>query len=428
MDQFITMSQQELKKYDIIKKTINNELNGTQAAKLLNLSTRQVRRLKGQVKEKGPTGLVHGLRGRRGNRGIPNKEKQKIISLLNRHYADFGPTLAAEKLLERHKIQRDEGTIRAIMIEEGLWQPRQKKKDKHRSWRQRRASYGEMIQYDGSYEHWFEDRGPYCCLLASVDDATGRVWAQFDEHEGIIPTFNFWKGYIKRFGKPFSVYCDKFSTYSMNHRLAKENPDTLTQFERAMEKDLMIEVIRAHSAQAKGRVEKLFQTLQDRLIKELRLRNISSVAEANRFLEAEYLPFFNVKFMVEPRSDSNLHKRLNQKERQSLDAIFSRQDERVVRNDFTISHKKHYYQLLKDQPVTIRKQDRITVEERLDGTIKFRLRGKYLNYKLLPERPRKMNKRSDWVIAKTVPKPAPDHPWRKAAEIEYLKKLTKVSR
>ena len=285
MDKYITMSQKEIKKYDIIKKLINKELNGSEAAKLLNLTTRHIRRLKKKVKQNGIKGLIHGNRGKSDNRGIPNKEKQKIIDLLHKHYYDFGPTLAAEKLAERHHIQRDKGTVRIIMVNEGLWKPKNKKKDEHRKWRQRKASYGEMIQYDGSYEYWLENRGGESCLLASVDDATGRVWAKFDEHEGVEPTFNFWREYIERNGKPYSIYVDKFSTYSINHKLAKENSDTLTQFERAMEKGLNTEIIHAQSAQAKGGVEKLFKTLQDRLIKELRLNNISTIEKANRFLE-----------------------------------------------------------------------------------------------------------------------------------------------
>ena len=217
----------------------------------------------------------------------------------------------------------------------------------------------------------------------------------------------------------------------MNHKLAKENPDTLTQFERAM-KELNVDIIHAHSPQAKGRVEKLFKTLQDRLIKELRLHNISTIKEANEFLEKKFLPKFNAKFMVEARSKTNLHKKLNEQEKKKLDSIFSRQDEKVVMNDFTISYKKNYYQLGKDQPVTICKRDIITVEERMDQSIHLRLRGKYLNYQPLPERPKKMNSGKNnlrWVIPKTTAYiPPANHPWRQAAQMEYLKKLTKVSK
>lgn len=430
MANYITMSQKEVKKYDIIKKLINKEFNGSEAANLLNLTVRHIRRLKKKVNQNGIKGLIHGNRGRIGNRQIPNKERRKIINLLHEHYHDFGPTLAAEKLDERHGIKRDKGTIRSIMLNENLWQPRRKKKEVHREWRQRKASEGEMIQYDGSYEHWFEDRGEEICLLASIDDANSRVWAKFDNHEGVEPTFKFWREYVERFGKPYSIYVDKFSTYSMNHKLAKENPDTLTQFERAMEKGLGIEIIHAHSSQAKGRVEKLFKTLQDRLIKELRLNNISTIDAANRFLEEEFLPKLNARFMVEPRTKADLHKELAEKEKSKLDSIFSRQYERVVKNDFTISHKKNCYQLDNIQPATICKRDTVTVEERMDQTIHFRLRDKYLNCKLLPEKPKKISvTKTQWVIAASSSyKPPADHPWRQIARAEYLKKLAEVPR
>ncbi|MDO8592392.1 MAG: ISNCY family transposase [bacterium] len=427
----ITMSLPEVKKYDIIKQVINKELNGSQAAGLLNLTTRQIRRLKKKVDKRGIKALIHGNRGKPGNRRLPAKERKRIAGLIKQKYPDFGPTLAAEKLTELDKIERSRGAVRSIMIAEKIWQPKSKKKETHREWRQRKASKGELIQYDGSYEHWFEDRGGEICLLASIDDANSEVRARFDEHEGVEPTFSFWRDYIERFGKPNAIYVDKFSTYSMNHKLAKENPDTLTQFERAMT-ELNVGIIHAHSPQAKGRVEKLFGTLQDRLIKELRLAGISTIKEANEFLERVFLPKFNARFMVEPRSRANLHKKLNEQEKKKLDSIFSRQYRKVVMNDFTVSHKKHCYQLEKIQPVTICKQDRVTVEERLDRTIQFRLRGKYLNYRLLPEKPKKISDAKNslqWVIPKsTAHIPPVNHPWRQTANLEYLKKLTKVSK
>jgi transposase len=426
------MSLPEVKKYDIIKKVISKELNGSEAAGLLDLTSRHIRRLKKRVDQDGIKGLIHGNRGKPGNRRLPDQEKKRIAGLIKQKYLDFGPTLATEKLTELDKIDCSRGAVRSIMIAEEIWQPRRKKKEIHREWRQRKACKGEMIQYDGSYEHWFEDRdgSGEVCLLASIDDADSEVWARFDGHEGVEPTFGFWKGYIERSGKPNSIYVDKFSTYSINHKLAKENPDTLTQFERAM-RELSIDVIHAHSPQAKGRVEKLFKTLQDRLIKELRLNNISTIKEANEFLEKEFLPKFNAKFMVEARTKVNLHKKLNEQEKSRLNSIFSRQYKRVVRNDFTIGHKKHCYQLEKIQPATICKQDIVTVEERMDKSIRFRLRGKYLNYKLLPEKPKKINGQKnnlEWVIPKTTAHlPPANHPWRQAARIGYLKKLTKVS-
>lgn len=425
-DEYITMSQKEIKCYDIIKKLINKEINGSEASNILKMTKRHIRRIKKRVKEEGIKGLIHKNRGKQSNRKMPEEEAGKIAELIRTFYQGFSPTFATEKLEEKHNIKRDPKTTRSIMIANNLWKPKQKKKEKHREWRQRKASCGEMIQYDGSYEYWFEERGKKQCLLASIDDATSVVNAIFDEHEGVFPTFNFWREYIREKGKPYSIYVDKFSTYSMNHKLAKENCDTLTQFQRAME-ELNIEVITAHSSQAKGRVERLFKTLQDRLIKELRLNSISTIKEANEFLKQEFLPKFNAKFSVEARTKANLHKKLTGEEESKIDAIFSRQNKRTVRSDFTISHKNNWYQLKKDQPATIQKRDAIIVEERMDNAIKLRLRGKYLNYEILPERPKKATKDKMWVIARTKShKPPKDHPWRKRILFKKQKAYLKL--
>lgn len=306
MDKHIIMSQKGANRYDIIQKTIKKEIKNSQASEILNLTPRHIRRLKQKVKNKGLEGLIHANRGKPSKKKLPDDEKEKLIKLLHKHYHDFGPTFAAEKLNEDHNITRDPKTIRSIMITEHLWKPRKKQKQEYRSWRQCRQSFGELQQYDGSYEYWFEDRGKKCCLLASIDDATGKItFAKFDEHEGVEPTFAFWQEYIEKHGKPLAIYVDKFSTYSMNHKLAKENPDTLTQFQRAMQQ-LGIEVIIANSSQAKGRVERLFKTLQDRLIKELRLNNISNISDANEFLEKIFIPKFNARFSVIPKLVRNV--------------------------------------------------------------------------------------------------------------------------
>jgi hypothetical protein len=412
--EYLTMTSKEINRYVIIKKLINKEINGTHASELLKLSIRHIRRLRGKIKEQGIKALIHGNRGKHSNRRIPEQEKEKIIKLLYKRYSDFKPGFASEKLSEKHNIQRDPKTIRQIMIDEELWKPKIKKKKEYRSWRQRKACYGEMEQFDGSYEYWFEDRGPYCCLLASIDDATGiPTKAEFAPHEGVFPVFNFWKEYLKEHGKPYSIYLDKFSTYKMSQRVAQENHDTLTQFQRAMN-ELHIEPITAHSCQAKGRIERLFNTFQDRLIKEMRLANISTTEQGNKFLREVFLPKYRTKYSVEPRSSANLHKALCQKEKVQLDSIFSRQYTRVIKNDFTISFNKQWHQLLRDQPVTICKQDTIIVEEHLDNSIKFRLRGKYLNYKIIAERPKKI-KDIPWIIAakKPVYIPPANHPWRR---------------
>lgn len=430
MTLLFTMSSKELDRLSIIKKLVKGEINGTEAAAMLHLSIRQIRRVKSDLIKCGPSSLAHGLRGKPGNRGLPEPEKEKIKELLNKHYADFKPGFAAEKLAQRHKIIRDPKTVRKIMIEEGLWSPRRKKRaSKHRSWRQRRSCFGEMVQFDGSYHDWFEGRLPECCLLGAIDDATGRITKlKFADHEGVFPVFAFWHEYLRKIGRPVSIYLDKFSTYKQNQPTAKENHELKTQFGRAME-ELMTELIFAHSPQAKGRIERVFETLQDRLVKELRLAGISDVNEANRYLEEKFVPEFNARFAVSALKKADMHRRLSVRESKKLDSIFSKQSRRTVQNDFTFSFQNQWHQLTEDQPATVCRKDVVIVEEHLNHDIKVRLRGKYLNYIILPGRPKNSFK-SPWILPKTDGrhighKPPSNHPWRKSY-FQAAKQNTKV--
>lgn len=407
------MTIKEIDRHSIIKKLLGKEINGTLAAKLLKLSVRQTKRLKAKVKQFGARAIIHASRGKPSNRRMPEVERKKIADIIKKSYPDFKPTFASEKLSQNHNIKRDPKTIRKIMIDENLWQPRKKKQSEYHSWRKRKSCYGQMLQFDGSYHRWVEDRGPEWCLLAAIDDATGiPVKAKFDFNEGVFPVFKFWKEYVKQHGKPHSIYLDKFSTYKMNQRVAIENHETQTQFQRAMSQ-LGIEPITAHSPQAKGRIERMFNTFQDRLVKELRLKRISIMEEANNFLEEEFLPDYKTKYAVEPELKTNLHQPLNQKEKNKLNSIFSKQSARLVKNDFTVSFNGQWHQLEKQQSATVRKQDTILVEEWLDDSIHFSIRGKYLNSKIITERPQKI-KETNWVIAakKRTYIPAANHPWR----------------
>lgn len=414
--QLLAMSKQDLDRHDVLQRLIRKEIRRSHAAKLLKLTVRHITRLKQAVVTFGAAALIHKQRGKPSHHQLPPQERAKIVDLLREKYHDFGPTFAAEKLHELHHISHDPKTIRAIQIQAGLWEPRRSKtKDGHRAWRQRRSAFGEMIQFDGSYHNWFEGRGGIdaACLLASIDDATGKlVELEFAAHEGVFPVFAFWKKYLETHGKPRQIYMDKFSTYKMNSAAAKDNPDLKTQFQRAMV-ELHVEPLFANSPQAKGRVERLFDTLQDRLVKELRLSGLSTVEAANVFLQEEFLPAFNEKFAVLPVSTSDLHQTLTPKERKTLPSIFSRQEQRTVQNDFTFSFQNQWYQLTERQPATVCKKDEVTVEEHLDHTIHVRLRSKALNYAILPKRPVKAC--VPFVIAKSplpVTKPRADHPWR----------------
>ncbi len=429
----ISMSQKELDRYDIIKRVINHELTGVKAAKLLCLSVRHVKRLKASVIKYGAHGLIHKNRGKPSNRRICDKEHNIIINLIHKHYKGFKPTHLSEKLMDIHNINRDPKTIRSIMISEDIWKPRKcKSKHKHRSWRMRKEHYGQMMQFDGSYHDWFEGRDDIgeACLLLAIDDATGKITkAEFAQHEGVLPVFSFWKDYVLIHGKPRTIYLDKFSTYKMNQAVAKDNHETRTQFQRAME-SLQIEDISAHSPEAKGRVERAFETLQDRLVKEMRLAGINTWEQGNIFMKDIFVPWFNKRYGIEAQIQGDLHRPLTIKEKNKLDSIFSRHTTRTVNNDFTISFNKCWYQLIIKQPVTVCKKDKVVVEERLDHGIHIRLRDKSLNYEIIPNRKPKVTKHVPWVIPasndykddKMVPqktiKPTIDHPWRKRIHSE----------
>jgi len=414
--EIITMSQKESLRYDIIQCLINGKIDGTEAAKQTNLSTRQVRRLKSKVKKRGFRGIIHGNRGKESNSKMSDKKMKRIKSIIKERYHDFGPTFATEKLEENHQIAVSKEKLRLLMIDWKLWKvkPRKQSREWH-VWRKRKDNYGEMQQFDGSYHLWLEDRFEELCLLLSIDDATGIIThAKFDYNESVVAVFGFWMEYFAKNGLPVSVYLDKYSTYKINHKNAVDNKDMITQFQRAMNQ-VGVRPITAHSAEAKGRVERVFQTLQDRLVKEMRLTDISTIAEANEFLK-EYIPKFNAKFAVVPSKKANLHKKVNERLEERLSQIFSIQDERKVNNDYTIMFKKRYFQLDQEQPTTVYKKDTVIIEEHPDNTIKINLKGHYLNYTILPERPKKeidIKLPAITVKKQSVWKPPTDHPWRK---------------
>lgn len=410
------MSGREIDRLSVINRLIGKQIVAREAAEQLRLSVRHVKRLKKRLKKKGARGLVHQGRGRASNRRLSVDLLKKILALVKTTYVGFGPTLAAEKLLERNKIKVSDETLRAIMSKNNLWKPKVRKRNQqHREWRPRKDNYGALVQYDGSYHLWFEDRAPECCLLLAVDDATGCITkAWFDYHEGILPTFGFWKAYVEEKGKPVAIYLDKFSTYKINHKAAQDNKELITQFQRACQ-DIDIKLISAHSPEGKGRVERMFETLQDRLVKELRLEGISDIATANKFLKEKYIPVFNAKFAVVPAKRTDLHRPLTATDSQQLTSAFAVHSHRVVMNDFTVRFDNQYFQLEQQQPVTVCRQDKILIEEHLDGSIKLKLRAKELRYLVLPKRPEKEFKLKIPALATSRPtwKPPADHPWRK---------------
>lgn len=312
------------------------------------------------------------------------------------------------------------------MIEEELWKPRPRKKNKeYRSWRKRKDYYGEMQQLNGCYFDWFETK-KLSCLLASRDDATNKITGlKFVSDEGLKPISSFWKEYLKTHGKPLKIYLDRLSTYKNTHKSVIDDPRILTQFQRMMQQ-LDIEPISAYSSQAKGRTEVLFPTLKHRLVREMRLAGIKTPEQGNKFIEAIFIPEFNSRYSVGPSKKGNLHRKLTKIEKAKLDQIFSRQETKYVNNDFTVRYKGKWFQLLERQPTLVLRKDKVIIEERINGQIFISLRNKYLNYILLPERPKPIKMRVTALSRnKTTWIPPDNHPWKKPSFItkQRLKQL-----
>lgn len=412
----ITMTTKALQRFEVLSQLNEGHINATLAAEKLGLSTRQTKRLKKRVKVTGALGLQHGNKGKPSGRRIEEHKRTEAVVLLKTQYADCKPTFASEKLLERHGIRLSRETTRTIMIEEQLWRSKERRMTpQHRSWRPRMETEGSMEQYDGSYHVWIEALQEEVCLLASIDDATGKITrAVFGHHEGIVPTFTFWRGYAEEHGcLPKRLYVDKFSTYKVNHKHAEDNHELITQFERVLQ-TLGVELIRANSPQAKGRIERLFGTLQDRLVKELRYAGVTTIAEANAYLTESFIPAFNAKFGVPATSAGDA--RVPVPQTLNLSSVFSRQYSRLVQNDFTIRFENMWYQITKEQAVTVLRKDQVTMEKRMDGTIAVyhERRKAYLKVTPLQERPARQ--REVQVIAATTKTPyipPKDHPWRR---------------
>ncbi|MGH2611597.1 MAG: ISNCY family transposase, partial [Rhabdochlamydiaceae bacterium] len=417
------LTQREQEKLDIITHCLSGKLTKTQAALMLGMSTRQVKRLKSSVRKDGASAVIHQLKGKQSNHHIDEDIKKKALAVIKEKYTDFKPTFATEKLEEQHDIKISYGTTRLWMIEDKLWKPRKQKQTDYHAWRPRKEYYGELQQFDGSYHMWFEKR--YCdangdpievCLLAAIDDATGQITqATFSANEGVHAVFTFWKAYIQDMGKPLHIYLDKFSTYKINHKAAEDNKELITQFQRALQ-DLTIDLIFAHSAQAKGRVERLFGTLQDRLVKEMRLAAITTPEEGNVFLKEVFLPQFNEKFSVVSAMEGDVHRPLLLQEKEQLTHIFSVKNTRRVNLDFTIQFKNNWYQLTEIQPITVRPLVQVVMETWLDETVHVTFHNHELAAIVLPDKPKKQRIKQPIILTTHTLnyKPPPNHPWKKA--------------
>lgn len=400
------LSQEELRRLHVIQRVNEKRIKQREAARILGLSTRQVRRVIKRVRKEGDRGIVHKSRGKPSNRRMPAEIRNRVIELYRSEYADFGPTLAAEKLLERNNLEMSDETLRLWLIESGDWTVKQRKRQ-HRQWRERKHHRGEMVQIDGSHHDWFEGRGPKCVLMGYIDDATGKVYARFYEYEGTFPAMDGMKRYIRNYGIPVRIYLDKHTTYKSPGKALSwyglYGEESLSQFQRAM-KELAIEVIHANSPQAKGRIERLFKTFQDRVVKEMRLRKITNIQEGNRFLQY-YLPIYNRRFAVQAKEKANLHRKLPAGLK--LDTILCKKTERTLRNDFTVSHNGRLYQITESTEA-----GKVTVEEKISGSLHITYNENRLTFREIRERPEKQQKKKLSLRRKPSNIPSANHPWR----------------
>ena len=411
-EQEFTMNRKEIRKYHFIKNVLEKKITQITAAKILEICDRQVRTIVKRVKKYGESGVIHGLRGRISNRAYSEGLKKKVLRLYDAKYEDFGPTLATEKLLELDHINISDETLRLWLIKEKRWEGRRKGR-KHRQWRERKHWFGMMTQMDGSHHDWLEGRGPWMVLMGYIDDATNTVHGRFYAYEGTMPAMDSFKRYIKKYGIPICVYFDKHSTYKSQQKPSIEdelmNREALSQFGRALT-ELGVEFISAHSPQAKGRIERLFRTFQDRVVKEMRLRNIKTMEEANNFLE-EYLPEFNRRFSVQAIEKGDVHRPVPKG--LDIDSILCKKTEHPLRNDYTVIHDRKVYQVLKKTQAL-----RVIVEERINGKSYITYKGERLPYKEIPRTlfsaPRQYTDKKTPHKEKTSKpyKPAKNHPWR----------------
>jgi transposase len=389
----VMMSGKDLRRVHVICQVVNKTLTQVEAATLLGLTDRQIRRLIRRVEQEGDRGLVHRGRGRPSNRRIPEGHKTKILRLYEVRYGDFGPTFATEKLAERHGVTVSAETLRG--------------------WRARKAHVGELVQLDGSHHDWFEGRGPRCVLMAYIDDASSRVFAQFYGHEGTIPAMDSFQRYVRQYGLPLALYADKHTTYqspaepTVAEQLAGTKPRS--QFGRALD-ELGVELIAAHSPQAKGRVERLFGTFQDRLVKELRLAGIATLAAANQFLKG-YLPIYNQRFSVQPAQPTDLHR--PRPARCELERSLCLKTTRCLRKDFTLAYQGHLYQIHDTVRAT-----HVQVEAPLDGRLRITHHGRPLSFHAIAVRPVPVAPPTPQPRASRPVTPKPNHPWRKRLRSE----------
>jgi transposase len=380
--ELVVMSMAELNRLEVIKKVIERRMTQRLASEALGLGIRQVQRLVVAYKNQGPAGLASGKRGRPSNRRYTDEFRSKVLSIVREKYWDFGPTLAREKLLELHDISIGLETLRLWMIDDKIWITRQAQKRRPHQPRHRRECFGELVQIDGSPHDWFESRGPKCTLLVFIDDATGKLMElRFVETESAFDYFDATRSYIERHGKPIAFYSDKNSIF----RVVKcESNSGVTQFGRALAA-LNIDIICANTPQAKGRVERVNRTLQDRLVKELRLAGINSMEDANHFAP-HFMQEFNRRFARVPKNQHNAHRVLMNHE--NLDMIFAWQEKRKLTRNLVLHYKNKRYLIEPTMESRAFAGKQCIVYEWENGRVEIECQGTSLPYTVLDKNPR----------------------------------------
>lgn len=417
MQRSITMSVKEVDQIEIFEKLQKREISQKDAAKRLDLSIRQIKRKLRAYKIHGPKSLVHQSRGKVSNRKTDQSVLDNAMDTIREKYSGFGPTLSHEKLVEDHEFTGSLSLIRSQMIKEDLWKPKTRRKASVHQLRERRACFGELVQLDGSPHDWFEGRGDKCNLNVSVDDATGNTHCLFSKVETTQDYFKLVEAYLLKYGKPVAFYVDKHSIFRVN---TISNPDFkkpkkydeyegLTQFGRAMS-ELGIELIFANTPQAKGRVERVNQTLQDRLVKEMRLNNISTTNEANLFLP-QFMNKFNHKFCVEPRSKVDVHTKLSRD--LDLSKILCIKEKRILSKNLNFQYGNTVFQINTNRSVYSLRKTAVTICQKYDSSITlWDHKGKPLDYTTIKKLPhnkttssKQLNHRVDDILAKRMKSP-----------------------
>lgn len=416
MEELLVMSKKELERAKIMARLKEGSLNQKQASEILNLSIPQIKRLRRIYRLEGEKGLLSKKRGKSGNHQLPKELKEKALKLIFQNYLDFGPTLAHEKLVEKHNLTISLSAVRSLMVEHHIWIPKRAKKPVIHAMRERRSCLGELVQIDGSPHDWFEGRAPKCTLLVFIDDATSKLlqlW--FTPSENLQGYFEASREYFLSYGRPIAFYLDQSGIFRVNQ--GKNAGIDSTQFARAMQ-ELDIKLIYANSPQAKGRVERANQTLQDRLVKELRLLGISDLETANRYLPT-FVEDYNRRFAVIPKTSNDTHRPILP--HHNLDRILSQHSTRKLTKNLMIQYNNTLYQIITDRNKRRLAKAKVTVIENFNGKITIEYKGEELVYTEYSKQPysgevcdsKRLNDLLNFWKDKKSYKPAKDHPWRR---------------